>query len=143
MEFLEHGKEIAIVSFKNHWKLAWRNGNAGIQTNSKSNISCADSNLGTRCEGSGKSKDLPTLRSHVEGRNGTRNLPTRRKGVDGFSVKVPGLLADAVPVSPSSDSLTDAWAPTVHKLFQNQAFCGLCDAQFLCLSTVQQKFHVW
>ncbi|GBO40281.1 hypothetical protein AVEN_155867-1 [Araneus ventricosus] len=29
----------------------------------------------------------------------------------------------------SSDSLTNAWAPTVHKLCHNQAFCGLCDAQ--------------
>ncbi|GBN45118.1 hypothetical protein AVEN_60927-1, partial [Araneus ventricosus] len=46
MEFLEQGKEKAIVSFKNRWKLAERNDKAGIPTNSKSNISCADSNLG-------------------------------------------------------------------------------------------------
>ncbi|GBN87418.1 hypothetical protein AVEN_218633-1 [Araneus ventricosus] len=70
-------------------------------------------------------------------------IPARRKGVDGFSVETPGLLTDPVPISPSSDSLTDAWAPTVLKLCHNQAFCGLCDAQFLCLSTVQQQFHVW
>ncbi|GBN40790.1 hypothetical protein AVEN_161101-1 [Araneus ventricosus] len=67
----------------------------------------------------------------------------RRKGVDGTSVETPGLLMDPVPISPSSDSLTDALAPTVCKLCHNQAFCGLCDAQFLCLSTVQQQFHVW
>ncbi|GBN08943.1 hypothetical protein AVEN_11944-1 [Araneus ventricosus] len=45
MEFFEHGKEKAIISFKNRWKLAWRNGNAGIPTNSKSITSSADSNL--------------------------------------------------------------------------------------------------
>ncbi|GBM91742.1 hypothetical protein AVEN_270818-1 [Araneus ventricosus] len=67
----------------------------------------------------------------------------RRKGVDGFSVETPGLLTDPVPISPSSHSMTNAWAPTVHKLCHNQAFCGLCDAQFLCLSTVQQQFHAW
>ncbi|GBM48817.1 hypothetical protein AVEN_114720-1 [Araneus ventricosus] len=31
MAFLEHGKKKAIVSFKNRWKLAQRNGNDGIQ----------------------------------------------------------------------------------------------------------------
>ncbi|GBN86166.1 hypothetical protein AVEN_58163-1 [Araneus ventricosus] len=45
-----------------------RNVKAGIPTNSKSNTSCADSNLGPRLEGSGTSKDLPTLRPRVEGR---------------------------------------------------------------------------
>ncbi|GBM74386.1 hypothetical protein AVEN_161280-1 [Araneus ventricosus] len=69
LEFLEHGKEKAIVIFKKRWKLAQRNGNAGIQTRSKSNTSCADSNLGPRLEGSGTSKDLPTLRPRIEGRN--------------------------------------------------------------------------
>ncbi|GBN02842.1 hypothetical protein AVEN_72898-1 [Araneus ventricosus] len=39
----------------------------------------------------------------------------RRKGVDGFSVVTPGLLTDPVPISLSSDSLTDDWAPTEHK----------------------------
>ncbi|GBL83969.1 hypothetical protein AVEN_145625-1 [Araneus ventricosus] len=48
--------------------------------NSKSNTSCADSNLGPRLEGSGTSNDLPTLRPHVEGRNETRNLPRRGRG---------------------------------------------------------------
>ncbi|GBN66557.1 hypothetical protein AVEN_110232-1 [Araneus ventricosus] len=36
---------------------------------------------------------------------------SHRKGVDGFSVETPGLLTDPVPISPSSDSLTDAWYP--------------------------------
>ncbi|GBM17233.1 hypothetical protein AVEN_223781-1 [Araneus ventricosus] len=35
-----------------------------------------------------------------------------RKGVDGFSVETPALLTDPVPISQSSDSLTDAWAIT-------------------------------
>ncbi|GBM39217.1 hypothetical protein AVEN_223835-1 [Araneus ventricosus] len=60
--------------------------------------------------------------------------------MDGFRVETAG--SGKHPFSPSSDSLTDAWAPTVHKLCHNQAFCGLCDAQFLCLSTVQQQFHI-
>ncbi|GBM15083.1 hypothetical protein AVEN_150100-1 [Araneus ventricosus] len=68
MEFLEHGKEKAIVSFKNRWKLAQRNGKAGIPTNSKSNTSCTDSNLGPRCEGSDTSKDLPRLEPCDEAR---------------------------------------------------------------------------
>ncbi|GBL59714.1 hypothetical protein AVEN_134559-1, partial [Araneus ventricosus] len=46
----------------------------------------------------------------------------RRKGVDGFSVETHGLLTDPVPISPSSDSLTDARAPTAHKLCHNQLF---------------------
>ncbi|GBM20618.1 hypothetical protein AVEN_230216-1 [Araneus ventricosus] len=36
-------------------------GSGGISTNSKSKTSSADSNLGPRCEGSGKAKDLPAL----------------------------------------------------------------------------------
>ncbi|GBM89837.1 hypothetical protein AVEN_72136-1 [Araneus ventricosus] len=66
--------------FKYRWKLAYRNGNAGIQRNSKYNTSCADSNLEPRCEASGTSKDLPTLRPRVEGGNETRNPPRRRRG---------------------------------------------------------------
>ncbi|GBM24466.1 hypothetical protein AVEN_41111-1 [Araneus ventricosus] len=76
MEFLEHGKEKAIVSFKNRRKLAWWNINAGIQTNSKSNTSCADSNLGPGCEGSSTSKDLPRLGPRDE----ARKSETRREG---------------------------------------------------------------
>ncbi|GBL83042.1 hypothetical protein AVEN_165275-1 [Araneus ventricosus] len=47
----------------------------GIQKNSKSKTSSADSNLGPRCEAIGTSKDLPTLEPRFEGRNETRNLP--------------------------------------------------------------------
>ncbi|GBO15187.1 hypothetical protein AVEN_72687-1 [Araneus ventricosus] len=77
MEFLKQWKEKAIASFKNRWKLVQRNGNAEIQMISKSQTSCADSNLGPRLEDSGTSKDLPTLRPRFEGRNETRNLPRR------------------------------------------------------------------
>ncbi|GBM55342.1 hypothetical protein AVEN_252707-1 [Araneus ventricosus] len=48
-------------------------GSGGIQTNSKSKTSSADSNLGPRCEGSGKTKDLPTLGPRFEARNEIRN----------------------------------------------------------------------
>ncbi|GIY68150.1 hypothetical protein CDAR_255571 [Caerostris darwini] len=51
--------------------------------------------------------------------------------------------SDKHPFLSSSDSLTDAWTPTVHKLCHNQAFCGLCDTQFLSLRTVQQLFRMW
>ncbi|GBM43111.1 hypothetical protein AVEN_222167-1 [Araneus ventricosus] len=50
-------------------------GSGGIPTNSKSKISSADSNLGPRCEGSGKTKDLHTLGPRFEVRNETRNPP--------------------------------------------------------------------
>ncbi|GBO12669.1 hypothetical protein AVEN_178303-1 [Araneus ventricosus] len=43
-----------------------------------------------------------------------------RKGVGGFNVETAG--SGKHPFSPSSDSLTDAWAPTVHKLCQNRSF---------------------
>ncbi|GBM65380.1 hypothetical protein AVEN_163657-1, partial [Araneus ventricosus] len=33
-----------------------------------------------------------------------------------------------------------AWALTVRKLCHNQAFCGLCDAQFLCLLQFNSNF---
>ncbi|GBM65716.1 hypothetical protein AVEN_103771-1 [Araneus ventricosus] len=52
----------------------------------------------------------------------------RRKGVYGFSVETAG--SGKHPFSPSSESLTDAWAPTVHKLCHDQAFCGLCFSFF-------------
>ncbi|GBN94426.1 hypothetical protein AVEN_182006-1 [Araneus ventricosus] len=78
MEFLEHGKEKAIVRFKIWWKLAYRNGKSGIPTNSKSNISCADSNLGPQCEGSGTSKDLPRLGPRDE----ARKLEIRSVGIE-------------------------------------------------------------
>ncbi|GBL73328.1 hypothetical protein AVEN_159361-1 [Araneus ventricosus] len=46
-----------------------------IRKNSKSIPPSADSNLGPRCEGSGKIKDLPTLGPRVEARNDIRNPP--------------------------------------------------------------------
>ncbi|GBO07580.1 hypothetical protein AVEN_203345-1 [Araneus ventricosus] len=49
--------------------------NGGIQQNLKSKTQSADSNLGPRCEGSGKTKDLSTLTPRVEARNETRNHP--------------------------------------------------------------------
>ncbi|GBO18181.1 hypothetical protein AVEN_41143-1 [Araneus ventricosus] len=54
-------------------------GSGGILKNSKSKTPPADSNLGPRCEGSGKTKDLPTLGPRVEARNesvGGRNYET-------------------------------------------------------------------
>ncbi|GBM00869.1 hypothetical protein AVEN_257375-1 [Araneus ventricosus] len=51
----------------------------GIQKNSKSKTSSADSNLGTRCEASGKTKYLSTLGPHVEARNETRNPRVGRR----------------------------------------------------------------
>ncbi|GBN68357.1 hypothetical protein AVEN_139874-1 [Araneus ventricosus] len=47
----------------------------GIQKNSKSKTSSADSNLEPRCEASGTLKDLPTLEPTFKGRNETRNPP--------------------------------------------------------------------
>ncbi|GBN61498.1 hypothetical protein AVEN_232442-1 [Araneus ventricosus] len=54
--------------------------NDGIQKNSKSKTQSADFNLSPRCEGSGKTKDLPTLAPGVEGKKGTRNLPCGEGG---------------------------------------------------------------
>ncbi|GBN41413.1 hypothetical protein AVEN_117089-1 [Araneus ventricosus] len=49
--------------------------NGGIQKNLKSKTQYSDSNLRRRCEGSGKTKDLPTLAPRVEARNENRNPP--------------------------------------------------------------------
>ncbi|GBL94290.1 hypothetical protein AVEN_16810-1 [Araneus ventricosus] len=68
MEFLEHGKEKAIVKIENLKNLEQKIRNDGIQTNSKSKTSCADSNLRTRCEASGTSRDLTRLRPRDEAR---------------------------------------------------------------------------
>ncbi|GBN29128.1 hypothetical protein AVEN_55449-1 [Araneus ventricosus] len=54
-------------------KLEQMIGSGGIPTNSKSKTSSTDSNLGPRCESSGKEKDLPTLGPRVEARNEIRN----------------------------------------------------------------------
>ncbi|GBM12098.1 hypothetical protein AVEN_19078-1, partial [Araneus ventricosus] len=47
----------------------------GIPTNSNSKTPSTDSNLGPRCEGAGRTKDLHTLGPRVETRNETRNPP--------------------------------------------------------------------
>ncbi|GBM25850.1 hypothetical protein AVEN_151325-1 [Araneus ventricosus] len=41
------------------------------------------SNLGPRCEASGRTKDLPTLAPRIEARNEIRNPPCRGGGVKG------------------------------------------------------------
>ncbi|GBN55341.1 hypothetical protein AVEN_128394-1 [Araneus ventricosus] len=43
-----------------------------------------DSNLGPLCEGSGRTKDLPTLGPRVEARNETRNPPCGGGGEKGW-----------------------------------------------------------
>ncbi|GBN14617.1 hypothetical protein AVEN_233555-1 [Araneus ventricosus] len=60
----------------------WHSGMAMLEFKRTQNqhISCADSNLGTRLEGSGTRKNLPTLRPRVEVRNEARNLPRRGRG---------------------------------------------------------------
>ncbi|GBN01071.1 hypothetical protein AVEN_3625-1 [Araneus ventricosus] len=76
IEFLEHRKEKTIVTVENLSNLEQIIRNGGIQKNLKSKTQSADSNLRPRCEGSGKTKDLPTLAPRDEGRNETQN-PTR------------------------------------------------------------------
>ncbi|GBM86856.1 hypothetical protein AVEN_223905-1 [Araneus ventricosus] len=76
MEFLEHGKgKKTIVKVENLPNLEQMIRNGAIQKNLKSKTQSADSNLRPRCEGSGKTKDLPTLVPRVEIRNETRNHP--------------------------------------------------------------------
>ncbi|GBN63741.1 hypothetical protein AVEN_255052-1 [Araneus ventricosus] len=81
MEFLKHGKLKPIVKVENLSNLEQMIRNGGIQKNLKSKTHSADSNLRPRCEGSGKTKGLPTLAPRVEARNETRNLLRGRKGV--------------------------------------------------------------
>ncbi|GBN78371.1 hypothetical protein AVEN_91980-1 [Araneus ventricosus] len=86
MEFLEHGKEKAIVSLKNRWKLAQRLGEAGNPMKSKPSISCADSNLGPRAI---KSKGLPywdldSRLDHVESKIG--NPPWGEEKCGGIAI---------------------------------------------------------
>ncbi|GBL94195.1 hypothetical protein AVEN_163517-1 [Araneus ventricosus] len=52
-----------------------------IQKNSKSKTPSADSNLGSRCEASGKTIVLIRLGPRVEARNETRNPPCGGRGV--------------------------------------------------------------
>ncbi|GBN56979.1 hypothetical protein AVEN_51936-1 [Araneus ventricosus] len=81
MEFLEHGKEKPIVQAESLSNLEQMIRNGGIQKNLKSKTQSADSNLRPRCEGSGKTKDLPILAPRVEARNETRNPPRGGRGI--------------------------------------------------------------
>ncbi|GBM44319.1 hypothetical protein AVEN_232111-1 [Araneus ventricosus] len=75
MDFLEHGNKKSIVEVENLSNLEQIIRNGGIQKNLKSKTQSVDSNLRPRCEGSGKTKDLPTSVPRVEARNETRNPP--------------------------------------------------------------------
>ncbi|GBM17982.1 hypothetical protein AVEN_238383-1 [Araneus ventricosus] len=75
VEFLEHGKEKRIVKVENLSSLEQMIRNGEIQKNLKSKTQSAASNLRPRCEGSGKTTDLPTLAPRVEDTSETRNLP--------------------------------------------------------------------
>ncbi|GBO06046.1 hypothetical protein AVEN_234013-1 [Araneus ventricosus] len=66
MEYLEHGKETPIVKVENLSNMEQMIQNGGIQKNLNSKTQSTDSNLRIRCEGSGKTKDLPTLTPRVE-----------------------------------------------------------------------------
>ncbi|GBM08121.1 hypothetical protein AVEN_214455-1 [Araneus ventricosus] len=66
VDFSEHGKEKHIVKFENLSNLEQM-----IQKNLKSKTQSADSSLRSRCEGSGKTKNLPTLALRVKARNQT------------------------------------------------------------------------
>ncbi|GBM15521.1 hypothetical protein AVEN_8908-1 [Araneus ventricosus] len=72
MEFLEHGKEKLIVKVENLSNLEQMIRHGGIQKDLKSKNQSTDSNLRPRCEGSGKTKDLPTSAPRVESIKETR-----------------------------------------------------------------------
>ncbi|GBN80528.1 hypothetical protein AVEN_202193-1 [Araneus ventricosus] len=80
MEFLEHRKKKPIAKVENLSNLEQMTQNGGITKNLKSKTPSADSHLRPRCEGSGKTKDLPTLAPRVEARNETRNPPREGRG---------------------------------------------------------------
>ncbi|GBN53851.1 hypothetical protein AVEN_166946-1 [Araneus ventricosus] len=73
MEFLEHGKEKPLVKVENMSNFEQMIRNGGIQKNLKSKTQSTDSNFRPQCEGSGKTKYLPTLVPRIEARNETRN----------------------------------------------------------------------
>ncbi|GBM08760.1 hypothetical protein AVEN_963-1 [Araneus ventricosus] len=81
MEFLEHGEETPIVKVENLSNLEQMIQNGGIEKKLKSKTQSTDSNLRSRCEGSGKTKDLPTLAPRVESGSETRNPPRGGRGV--------------------------------------------------------------
>ncbi|GBN99222.1 hypothetical protein AVEN_6569-1 [Araneus ventricosus] len=56
-------------------------GSGGIPKNTKYRTPSADSNLRPRCEGSRRTKDLPTLEPRVEAGNETGNPPCGGGGV--------------------------------------------------------------
>ncbi|GBN39388.1 hypothetical protein AVEN_130121-1 [Araneus ventricosus] len=86
MEFLEHRKEIAIVKVGNLGNLEQMIRNYGIQTNSKSKTTGADSNLRPRCEASGTTKDLPRLRPRDEARKPEiRRVAGRNRGTKSYT----------------------------------------------------------
>ncbi|GBN84662.1 hypothetical protein AVEN_36074-1 [Araneus ventricosus] len=83
MEFLEHWKENAIVKVENIWNLEEMILSGGIPPNSKSQISCADSKLRPRCDGSGRSKCLSRLRPRDEARKSKiRRVGGRNRGIE-------------------------------------------------------------
>ncbi|GBM56570.1 hypothetical protein AVEN_89563-1 [Araneus ventricosus] len=79
--FLEHGKKKSILKVENLSNLEQMIRNGGIQKNLKSKTQSVDSNVRPRCEGSGKTKNLPTLAPRVEGRNENLNPPRGGRGV--------------------------------------------------------------
>ncbi|GBL96970.1 hypothetical protein AVEN_182546-1 [Araneus ventricosus] len=68
-EYLENGKEKPIIKVENLSNLEQMILNGGIQKSLKSKTQSADSNLRLRSEGSGKTKNPPTLAPCVEARN--------------------------------------------------------------------------
>ncbi|GBM93355.1 hypothetical protein AVEN_159724-1 [Araneus ventricosus] len=62
---------------------------------------------------------------------------THRKGVDGFSIETPGLLKDPVPISPSSDSLTELG----HRVCANFAITKLLVDYVMYISFAYRQFN--
>ncbi|GBN79335.1 hypothetical protein AVEN_59963-1 [Araneus ventricosus] len=81
LEFLEHVMEKPLLTVEIVSNLEQMIRNGGIQQNIKSKTESADSILRPRCEGSGKTKDLPTLAPGLEIGNETRNPPRGGRGV--------------------------------------------------------------
>ncbi|GBM55470.1 hypothetical protein AVEN_27828-1 [Araneus ventricosus] len=74
------GKPIVKVEKLSNLEQITRNG--GIHKNLKSKTQSVDSNLRLRCEGSGKTKDLPTSAPRFEARNETRNPRRGERGME-------------------------------------------------------------
>ncbi|GBM32680.1 hypothetical protein AVEN_223465-1 [Araneus ventricosus] len=69
--FWNTGRQKSIVKVENLSNLEQMIRSGGIQKNLKSKTASTDSNLGPRCEASGKTIVLPRLGPHVEARNET------------------------------------------------------------------------